>query len=548
LGASPSLAATKKAKCAPGTFPVVTGSGKQAKLAKKKGKVRCKAVARPKITAVERPAASSPGVVASTTDQLTQALTVKPTALAITERRIGKRATAALIDQGMNAWRKAAGAQVARRLEGGFKQSTTFGDPAKGTAGSARIEASDVTANGKLGIQASGAVEFTADTKGLKELGADKVTDAKNAKIKIEIDFSDLPDACPDASGKVNGKLVGEAKLTITTDGVSQTIAAKVDASYSLTVGQDARWKTIDNVDVQTTFTFGGSKQGSETWRGREVGSGFGQKGLLDTGVDFSQAYTEATSHVDWTKGGIFGPHSRVNNSTGPTAWDIRSISNLKGLLYTQTATHLLTLAAVEYVRKVVADRVQKHWYDDEACLKLESKSAASKLRAGQTTTVTALNAKAANGSPVAVDLKGSGVAKLEPGTASMAAGGTKDFTLTAPNATPTRSSWTIVGTGVAGKKTVTGNLGDEAAYSVKVQTDELGIYAGHTGTAKLDVTAEARPFGSGTPQKWTGGQPLIWSAITQTSTTRDCTLTDPVQGGSIGVTITDAGSDTITV
>lgn len=551
LGLTPpgvAAAPAKKVKCAPGTVPVVTGSGKKSKLARKKGKARCKAVPRPKVTAVEPPAASSQGVVASTTDQLTQAMAVKPDALAATEQRIGKKATTALIDRSMNAWRKAAGAQARRAADGGFHSSTTFGDPAKGTDGSARIDASEVTADGKLGLQASGSVEFHADAKGLKDLGADKVTDAKDAKIKIEIAFADVPDACPDASGKVNGKLTGEAKLTITTDGVSQTIAAKVDATYTITVGKDARWKTIDNVDVQTTFTFGGSKKGSETWRGREQGSGFGQKGLLDQGTDFSSAYGEASSHIDWTKGGIYGPHSRVDNATGPTAWDIRSISNLKGLLYTQTATHLLTLASVEYIRKIVADRVQKNWYDKEACQKLEGKPAASKLRAGQTTTVTASNAKAANGSPVDVDLTGSGVAKLEPGAGPMAAGGTKDFTLTAPNATPTRSSWTITGIGVAGKKTVTGTLGDNAAYEIKLDDLETGDFATHNVTAKLTGTLQTEPVAGTEPAQSAKSGPVTWTPMAATSNVEYCSLVSPVSGGTWSAVVTEGANDTITV
>ena len=71
---------------------------------------------------------------------------------------------------------------------------------------------------------------------------------------------------------------------------------------------------------------------------------------------------------------------------TGPTAWDIQSISNLKGLLITTVATDYLMFAAMEYVRNVVAARLQKHWYDDEACLKFEAAPAATRLSAGDTT------------------------------------------------------------------------------------------------------------------------------------------------------------------
>lgn len=541
--------AAKKVRCKAGTVPVVTGAGPKAKLAKtKSGKPRCVKLPKPVQRRVEPPATSSQGAVASAADGLTQALTVDPAALAKIERKVGKKATKALVDRTLNGWRSG---MQARRLadDAGIHLNQTFGDPAKGTQGTAKLDASDVNAGGKLGFQASATVEFSADGKGLKELGADKVTDAKSAKVKLEVSFEDAPAGCPTAEGKVDGKLAASAKITITTDGVSQTISAKVDASYALTVGDDARWKTIDSVDVSTEFQFGGTGQKTSTWRGRRVGGGFTDKGIFGAGSgDFGQAIAEQASHIDPSAGGIFGPQSSVNFAKGETPWDYKSISNIKGMIYTDIATTYLTYAAVEYIRKVVADRLQKNWYDKEACLKLEGKPAASKLRAGQSTNVTASNAKAASGAPVAVSLKASGVASLEPAAASMAAGGAKDFKLTAPNATPTSSSWTIVGTGKAGKKTVSGTLGDQPKYTVTLDDLERGVFATHDASATLTGSLTTVLVDGSNPATSTATGPATWSPLASASKVDTCSIINPVSAGTWSVTITESGPDTISV
>ncbi len=359
-GTTPAQAA-KKLKCKAGTVPVLIGSGTKAKVAKTKtGKPKCAKPPKLKASRLEPPATTSQGSVASAADQINQALTVDPEALDKIEQKVGKKATKALVDRTLNQWRSG---MQARRLadDKGIHLNQTFGDPAKGTQGSAKLDASDVNTDGKLGYQASATVEFSADGKGLKELGADKVTDAKSAKVKLEVSFNDAPTACP-KDGKVDGKLSASAKITITTDGASQTISAKVDSSYELAIGDDGAWKTIDNVDVQTEFQFGGTGEKTSTWRGRRVGSGFTSKGIFGEGSgDFTAAIKEQSSHINPNAGGIFGPQSGVNFAKGETPWDYKSISNIKGMIYTDIATTYLTYAAVEYIRKVVADRLQKN-------------------------------------------------------------------------------------------------------------------------------------------------------------------------------------------
>jgi hypothetical protein len=357
--------------------------------------------------------------------------------------------------------------------------------------------------------------------------------------FKLELEFADLPRVCPDATGKVKGTLKAGGRITLAVGATSVTLAAKIDVSYALQVGEDARWKTIEDVDVKTELSVGGTGRSTETWRGRRVGSGFGAEGILDSS-DGAAAFVRDWGHIDPDQGGIFGPRGGVNLATGKgTLLDVHSIDNFKKMMATNYATQLITLAAVEYVRKVAADRVQKVWYDQEKCLRLEGAAAKDRLRAGETTTVTARNAKAADGTPVAAGLTATGVASLTPGSAQMPAAASKDFTLTAPPTTPAKSSW---------KRTISGDVAEALGpYTVTLDDHETGRFATHDATGDLTGTLAPTGVDGSSPQRWTASGPVTWSNVTATSKT-DCSYADPVSGGAWTATITDAGNGRIQV
>jgi len=351
----------------------------------------------------------------------------------------------------------------------------------------------------------------------------------------------------------VDGRLHGAASITVTITSSSGTptvmrLSADADMTYKVKVGEDARWTTIDDVDMQTEFQGSSTGQATQTYRGHRLGGGFGREGILNGG-DFSKSLERDWSLIDPQKGGgVFGPKGGWNWKRGVTLNDLHSIDNVKAMASTWIATDALLLAGVEYLREVALKRGEKHWYDDEACLTMDGKPAAAKLRAGQTTKVTTQNAKAADGTPAKTNLTASGAASLVPGAAEMAPGGTFDFTLTAPNTTPTRSTWKVVALSRAGKKTVEGSLGDQAAYEVRLDDHELGDFATHSSAGRLLSTLRLEPVAQSDPAKWTASAPLTWSELTATTKVPECTPIDPISGGAWTVVATQSAPDAITI
>ena len=557
-GAGPAAAATR-AKCPRGTLPVLKGSGAKAKVVRRGRRLSCKRPAKLERSAFTRPAASPASQLTATADQLTQALAVNPAAFSGISRRVGAPRARALTRLALSSWRTqsaragTASARARAAADDGIHLSQTF-DGGKGVTGSVKLDAGSVTDGGKLGLQATGSLEVGVTAEGLKDLAPGTLPPGTSGKVKLELAFNDAPAACPNAAGKVAGKLSGSVKATITITGPSGTetqfASAALDVSYELTVGEDARWHTIDKVDAQSAFAFGGSKKGTETWRARRLGSGFEHDGVLSPGADFSKAITQQATHFDTSAGGIFGPHTSVKWSTGPTAWDIQSISNLKGMIVTSIATDYLTIAALEYIRGIAAPRLEKHWYDEEACLKLVGQPAVAKLKAAQTTKVTTKNAKAADGTPVKTNLTASGVASFTPGSMTMPAGGSFDFTLTAPNETPTHASWKVVALSRAGKKTVDGTLGDQPGYDIALDDHETGTFATHTAAGRLASTLHLDPVAGSDPAAWTASAPLTWSELTGQASPDlpECSLIAPISSGAWTVDAKQTGPDEITV
>jgi hypothetical protein len=537
--------ATKKS-CPPGLLPVLKGKKVQRD---RQGRLKCAVPRRPAAKAIPRPLAPTPtaqlGVVA---DDLAAVLTVQPGALKPLERKIGAKRAKKLLAIALDSWRTRA---VVARAHAAETKSDTYA-PVPGAEVKFTGDFKTVDDGATAGYDGKASVEGAFSREGLQAL-ADKVDvqlppGVGDGKFKLDLEFADLPRTCPDATGKVKGTLKAGGRLTLTVGGASVTLAAKVEVSYALQVGDDARWHSIDDVDVKTELSVGGSGRSTETWRGRRVGRGFGADGILGS-KDVAGAVVRDWGHIDPDQGGVFGPRGGVNFATGKgNLMDVKSIDNLKKMFATDYATQLVTLAVVEYVRKVAADRVQQVWYDQEKCLKIDAAAAATRLRAGQTTKVTTKNAKAADGTPVAANLTASGTQSLEPGSAQLPAGASKDFTLTAPSTKPTKSNWKVVALSKAGKKTVSGDLDDALGpYTVALDDHETGSFATHDTAGRLTGTLGlAEVSGAGSPS-WTASGPVTWSELTATSKT-ECSYADPQSGGTWSATVTALPDDRIQV
>jgi hypothetical protein len=538
-------AAPKKGRCPAGKVPVVKGAGKQAKLQRdRKGRLKCVAPKKSTAKAIPAPSASRRGQLGATADQLETVLDIRPDALRPLERRIGARRARRMLAIALDSWRN-------RAVTAEVKNDTY--SPGKGVDVDFKSDFGAVDNGSQTGYAGTASIEGSFTRGGLDELIKGKAdvqlpADVKDGRIRVELSFTDLPNNCPDANGKVKGVLKAGGRLTLTVGSTTVTLSAKIEATYDLTVGEDARWHTIDNVDVRSEFQVGGTGRGTETWRGRRLGTGFGTEGILGA-KDSGAAFVRDLGQLDNSHGGLFGPHVGVNfERDGGSLWDLRSIDNVKGMIATNVASMIATLAVVEYVRKVAADRVQKVWYDQEKCLKIEAAAAKARLRAGETTTVTAKNARAANGAPVPANLTATGTQSLVPGAAPLPAGGSKDFTLTAPSAKPAKSSWSVVALSRAGRKTTAGELTEsQGPYTVTLDDHETGHFATHDATGHLTGTLATAAVAASSPERWTASAPVSWSDLTATPKI-DCSYGDPQSGGAWTATVTAVADDRIRV
>ena len=186
------------------------------------------------------------------------------------------------------------------------------------------------------------------------------------ARAKVDVSFEDVAATCPDEKGAVPGKLRGKGSITVTverSDGppIDVKLSADVNTTYTAEVGADGKVSSINDVDVQTTFQTGGSGNSTETYRGRISGSGFGKEGILDAPAGGTGAAMERdVGHLDPNSGGVFGPHGSWRYGRGFPISDLRTVDNVKAMAATSIATNVLTLASLEYLRKVTLDRIEK--------------------------------------------------------------------------------------------------------------------------------------------------------------------------------------------
>jgi hypothetical protein len=363
LGGDASQAKKKKpaaAKCPAGTTPVIAKQGRKAVLKRdKRGRVKCAAVKR---SGLRAPAPSPTLQVGQVADTLGLAADINPKAFAKLNRAIGGRRADRLLNLGLVAWRQTAGA--AHAAENETKSFGYGGADGNVTFGLEKVEGE------QSGFRANASAEMKVARADLEKLSSDLKDklppDVTGARAKVDVGFEDVAATCPTDKGAVPGRLHGKGSITVTverSDGapIEVTLGADVETSYTAQVGADGKIEKINGVDVKTTFQTGGSGTSTETYRGHIAGSGFGREALLDAPKGtFDAALQRDWSHVDLKSGGVFGPHGSWRYGGPFPISDLRTVDNIKAMAATSVATQLLTLAALEYVRKVSLDRIDK--------------------------------------------------------------------------------------------------------------------------------------------------------------------------------------------
>ena len=354
-------AATKKRKpaaagCPAGTTPIVTKRGRKAVLKRdRRGRLRCKDVKRSNLRAPAKTPTMQIGQVA---DVLGSVADINPKAFTRLERALGRRRADRLMKVALTAWRKTAGAASETQTfsAGGADGKATFNlEAVEGDRSGFRA-----TASAEMKVSRADVIKFGSDLK-------DKLpADVTGARAKVDVSFEDVAATCPNEKGAVPGRLRGKGSITVTverSDGppIDVKLSADVNTTYTAEVGADGKVSSINDVDVQTTFQTGGSGNSTETYRGRVSGSGFGKEGILDAPAGRTGAALERdVGHLDPNSGGVFGPHGSWRYGRGFPISDLRTVDNVKAMAATSIATNVLTLAALEYLRKVTLDRIEK--------------------------------------------------------------------------------------------------------------------------------------------------------------------------------------------
>ena len=353
--AAPGKPRATKQRCPSGTTPMVRKRGKRAVPKRdRRGRLRCRTI---KLGTPPAPHATPLGQAANVTDALRDARAINPRAAARLERTLGRRRARKMLDLTLDGWQKAAsGARAAQDTE-----TTTFA-PREGVRGSLTIGMQEAAgADSGFTATATATVEATRDgvdalAPGLK----DKLPpDVKGVKGEVDVKFEDKVAACPSEQGERKGsvKSNGKVKITVERDGkppVELEMEVDVETTYTAHPG------TIDGVEVRTTFRTSGTGTATQTYRGRRLGTGFGRDAILDAGDGVRGAIERDIGHFDDGAGGVFGPKGGWNYARGIGVSDLRSIENVQAMVATAINTDLLTLAALEYARKVALPRAEK--------------------------------------------------------------------------------------------------------------------------------------------------------------------------------------------
>jgi hypothetical protein len=346
-----------KAVCPAGTTPILTTRGRKPVLKRdRRGRPRCKAIKRSNLRAPARSPSLQVGQVA---DVLGSAADINPKAFTRLERAIGGRRADRLLNVGLKAWRKTAGAATSETKtfsSGGAEGSATFGiEKVEGDRSGFKA-----TASAEMKISRADIEKFSSDLK-------DKLpADVTGATAKVDVSFEDVATTCPTDKGTVPGKLRGKGSITVKVERsggppIEVKLSADVDTTYTAKIGADGKVSAINGVEVQTKFQTGGSGTSTQTYRGRVLGTGFGKEGILDAPAGRAGAAIERDAgHIDPNSGGVFGPHGSWRYGRPFPISDLRTLDNVKAMAATSIATNVLTLASLEYLRKVTLDRIEK--------------------------------------------------------------------------------------------------------------------------------------------------------------------------------------------
>jgi hypothetical protein len=368
LAADDAAAAKKRkptaATCPAGTTPIVVKRGRKAVLKRdRRGRLRCRAVKR---SMVRAPAATPTLQIGRVADVLDSVAGIDPKSFRRMERKIGKRRTDRLLDVALNAWRTTAGAAAVRPRRAGASENETKSFSEGGADGSASFGIVPVEGD-RTGFRANASAELKVGRDAILKYAGDKLpADVTGATAKVDVSFEDVAKTCPTAKGAVPGKLRGKGSITVKVERTSGPpievrLSADADTTYTAQVGDDGKVSAINGVEVQTEFQTGGSGSSTETYRGRILGTGFGRKGFLDAPSGQGTAALERDwGHLDENSGGIFGPHGSWRFGRGFPISDLRTVDNIKAMAATNIASQVLTIAAVEYLRKVTLERIEK--------------------------------------------------------------------------------------------------------------------------------------------------------------------------------------------
>ena len=344
------------AQCPPGTTPIVTKRGRKAVLKRdRRGRLRCRDVKRSNL---RRPAQTPTKQIGQVADVLDSVADINPKAFTRLERALGRRRADRLMKVALRAWRPTAGAAT---------ETQTFS--AGGADGKATFNLEKVEGD-RSGFRATASAEMKVTREDVVKFGSelkDKLpADVTGARAKVDVSFEDVAATCPNQKGAVPGKLRGKGSITVTVErsggpAIEVKLSADVNTTYTAEVGADGKVSAINDVDVQTTFQTGGSGNSTETYRGRISGSGFGTDGILDAPAGRTGAALDRdVGHLDPNSGGVFGPHGSWRYGRGFPISDLRTVDNVKAMAATSIATNVLTLASLEYLRKVTLDRIEK--------------------------------------------------------------------------------------------------------------------------------------------------------------------------------------------
>jgi hypothetical protein len=353
-----------KKRCPGGTTPIVRKRGHRLVVKRdRRGRLRCRTI---KAGRPPAPSAAPLGQAAGVADALREAMAIDPGAARRLDRAIGRRRAKRLLDVTLDGWRRSAGAATARAAQAPAPETQSF-TPNDGVKGSATFGIEQASGPDS-GFTASATASISATREGVAKLSSsakEKLpADVKSARGELSVRFEDKVRACASAKGERTGKVKanGKVKVTVERDSgppIVMELEADTEVTYIAKADETGQITKIDDLDVKTTFRSAATGEATQTYRGRRVGTGFGRASILDAS-DIGAAMERDFGHVDSEAGGVFGPKGSWNFSRGVGLSDLRTIDNVKAMFTTAVATNLLTLAALEYLRKVALPRAEK--------------------------------------------------------------------------------------------------------------------------------------------------------------------------------------------